>query len=62
MAEMLGVAEVAQRYGVSGATVRRWCRDRVLPNAQRVGARTWGIPAKDLEGFIPPKPGPKPKQ
>jgi predicted site-specific integrase-resolvase len=55
---MLTIAEVAQRYGVSGQTVRRWCMTGLLSGAVKLGKDrrgTWVIPASALEGFEPPK-------
>ena len=57
---MLGTDDVAKRYGVTPATVRRWCRLGYLPGAERLGVgqrATWAIPERALDGFEPPEPG-----
>jgi hypothetical protein len=57
-ADELNTSEVAARLGVSPITARVWCRRGLFPNAyEREESRgsVWVIPAKDLEGFTPPK-------
>jgi len=61
---MLGTREVAERFGVTPAAVRRWCREGYLPEATLVGIgrrATWQIPESALDGFEPPKTG-RPKE
>lgn len=61
---MLTTKDVADRYGVTPATVGRWCQKGYLPGARRVGGKmrgVWIIPASALDGFEPPKPG-RPKE
>jgi predicted site-specific integrase-resolvase len=56
---MLKTSDVAERYGVTTKTVRRWCRLGYLNGAERVGIPprlTWQIPESALEGFEPPTP------
>ena len=43
--EMLGTAAAAERWGVSPATVQRWCREGKIPGAvQDAPRRPWHIP------------------
>lgn len=51
--KMLSSAAVADRLGRDASTVRRWCRDGTLPDAQRVG-RDWVVPARALEKWTLP--------
>jgi hypothetical protein len=54
----LTTAQAAVRMGVSVHAVRFWIKRGLLPNAyEREESRgaVWVIPAKDLEGFTPPK-------
>ncbi len=54
--------EVAERYDVHPDTVRRWCTLGYLPGARKEGDKYrgyWIIPESALEGFKPPKPGPR---
>jgi predicted site-specific integrase-resolvase len=60
MAELLGVAKIAERYGVHTNTAQRWCREGRFPNARRESG-VWLVPESDLEGFERPRPGPKPR-
>jgi DNA-binding GntR family transcriptional regulator len=62
---MLKTSEVAERYGVSSTTVRKWCELGLLAGAEKVGIPprvTWVIPESALEGFEPPRPGRPRKQ
>ena len=62
---MLTTATVALRLGVAPVTVRRWCRIGLLPGAEKIGAEpreTWLIPESALEGFTPPKRGPRKRE
>ena len=61
MDDVLGVADVADRYGVNPRTVRRWCAEGRLPGAKLKG-RVWLIPADALKEFKQPKPGPEPRR
>lgn len=57
---MLSTTEVAERLGVTRATVRNWCERGLLPGAQRIGEgprATWAIPESALEGFERPRRG-----
>jgi hypothetical protein len=60
----LTAAQVAKRLGVSGASVRSWCQQGLLPNAYMhetpLGA-LWMIPEKDVKKFQAPKMGRPPK-
>lgn len=57
--------QLAERYGVAGSTVRGWLLRRLFPNATlketELGDSYWLVPERDLAGFVPPRPGPKPK-
>lgn len=60
----LTTSEAAARLGESDRLVRLWCQQGRFPNARLVEhprGDYWTIPARDLEGFVKPKPGPKPK-
>jgi excisionase family DNA binding protein len=50
MAEQLSIPQVAERYGVSAKTVRRWIASGDLP-ARRVGPRLVRINAADVADF-----------
>lgn len=50
MVELLTPDDVAARYKVSPATVRRWCKNRQL-KATKVG-KQWRIDPRDLESFF----------
>ena len=56
-------SELAERYGVGHSTARGWCTAGLFPNARQEetprGA-VWMIPEGDLQGFTPPRRGPKP--
>jgi len=57
-AKDLSTAEVAERFGVTPANVRLWCKRGLLPHAYaRKESRgdVWVIPEGDLKGFEPPK-------
>ena len=58
MSEDLSTAKVAELFNVTPSNVRLWIKRGLLPNAyEREESRgaVWMIPAKDLEGFEPPK-------
>ncbi len=55
MSDCLTLAEVAKRLGKDHSTIARYVREGRLPGQWRGGA-IW-IPAKALEGFVPPRPG-----
>jgi predicted site-specific integrase-resolvase len=60
--KMLTPEQVATMYEVDANTVRRWCARGLLPGAVKEGSKYrgyWLIPESALEGFKPPKPGPK---
>jgi DNA-binding transcriptional regulator YiaG len=51
--KLLAASEVAERLGVSVATVGHWCRQGLFPNAQQVGRAGrelgwWVIPESDI--------------
>ncbi len=57
---LLSVPEVAERLGVSRATVHRWCREGRFRRAQYVGESPrgiWVIPEGDVESVAPPRRG-----
>ena len=56
---LLSATEAAKRLDTSVSNVKRWCRERRLIGAQKVGERIWAIPERALDGFTRPKPGPK---
>lgn len=64
----LTTKDVAARLDVSPITARLWCRRGLFPNAYEQDTprgSVWMIPARDLEGFEPPKKTgrpPKPKE
>ena len=53
------LAELADRYGVDGSTVRYWRIQGKFPNAQAVQptgpGHVWLVPETDLEHFTPPR-------
>ena len=53
---MLSTAEVAARYGVNPATVRRWITSGRL-KAKRLGKRSWAIDPGEFDTFTRPKKG-----
>jgi hypothetical protein len=56
----LTAAQVATRLGVSGASVRAWCKRGLFPNAELTETLigpVWLIPESDLISFTPPKIG-----
>lgn len=59
MANLLTTKDIAERFSVTTQAVARWCREGLLPNAQRLG-RDWVVPEEDVETFSPPPRGPKP--
>ncbi len=59
LAGMMTAEEVADRFGVTGTTVRKWCQDGKL-NAEKFGVgnrATWLIAEESLAGFEPPSAG-----
>ena len=55
-------SKLAERYGVGHSTARGWCTAGLFPNARQEDTprgAVWMIPEGDLEGFIPPRRGPK---
>jgi excisionase family DNA binding protein len=48
---LLPVGCVARHHKIPPRTLRRWITQGWLP-AQRVGLRSWGIRAADLERFL----------
>jgi excisionase family DNA binding protein len=59
--ERLTADEVAEMVGVTGATVRTWCRRGIL-DAWRDGPRKWVIPADALQTLERPPIGRPPKE
>ncbi|HYX71411.1 MAG TPA: helix-turn-helix domain-containing protein [Nitrososphaera sp.] len=62
--EELTTGQAAERLGESDRLIRLWCQQGRFPGAHLVEhprGDYWSIPASDLEGFVKPKPGPKPK-
>lgn len=61
----LTTSELAERYGVSHSTARGWCTSgKFFPHArlvQTLRGDVWVVPESDLEGFVPPRRGPKPR-
>lgn len=47
---MLGTSEVADRLGVSVATVKRWLKDGKIPSAKF--GRDYKVKEEDLQTFI----------
>lgn len=68
MKSELTTSQVAERFNVTSAAVRLWCRRGLLPNAREMETPrgpVWMIPESDLKDFAPPKPTgrpPKPKE
>jgi len=57
MSEIITAEEAARLRGVTGETIRRWCRDGWLTKARKAG-KTWLLDKAELMAFEPPKPGP----
>ncbi len=58
MSKDLSTTQVAERFNVTAANVRLWCRRGLLPNAYEMEesrGNVWMIPEGDLRGFAPPK-------
>ncbi len=58
MSKDLSTGQVADRFNVTAANVRLWCRRGLLPNAYEMKesrGNVWMIPESDLRGFEPPK-------
>ena len=58
MSDELSTAQVAERFSVTPANVRLWCKRGLFPHAREVQesrGSVWRIPEKDLKGFEPPK-------
>jgi DNA-binding CsgD family transcriptional regulator len=49
-------AALAEKWGVTPTTVRRWCAEGRLPDAWRTESGRWRIPAEALLDFEPPAP------
>lgn len=47
---MLGTSQVAERLGVSVATVKRWLKDGKIPSAKF--GRDYKVTEEDLQNFI----------
>lgn len=61
----LTTSELAERYGVSHSTARGWCTSGKFFRNARLDKTPrgdfWVVPESDLEGFVPPRRGPKPR-
>ncbi len=58
MSKDLSTGQVAERFNVTPANVRLWCRRGLLPNAYELEesrGNVWMIPEEDVRGFEPPK-------
>ena len=63
-AKELTTSELAERYNVSHSTARGWCTSGFFPNARldkTPRGDFWVVPESDLEGFVKPRRGPKPR-
>lgn len=47
---MLGTTQIAERLGVSVATVKRWLKDGKIPSAKF--GRDYKVTEEDLQNFI----------
>jgi hypothetical protein len=66
MAEkMLSAKDIAARFGVSNSTARGWLLRGRFAGAQlvqpEIGVPYWVAPEGAVKAFVPPKPGPVPK-
>jgi hypothetical protein len=60
----LTAKQIADRYDVAPSTARAWCLNGTLPGAYLKETELgsfWVVPESGLAKFVPPKPGPKPK-
>ncbi len=49
MADSIGTKEAAEKWGYTQATIAKWCRDGLIPNASQDAKNSpWHIP-KDAE-------------
>ena len=49
MSEAIGTREFAEKYGVTQATVSKWCREGKIPNCNQDGKGSpWHIPKDAL--------------
>ncbi len=65
MSKDLSTGQVAERFSVTAANVRLWCRRGLLPNAYEMEesrGNVWMIPEDDLKGFEPPKKTGRPRK
>ncbi len=66
MAEkMLSAKDIAARFGVSNSTARGWLLRGRFVGAElvqpEIGVSYWVVPESAVKDFVPPKPGPVPK-
>lgn len=48
MLEYMGTKEAARRWGYTEATIRKWCRDKVIKTAEHdKEGSPWRIPANE---------------
>jgi excisionase family DNA binding protein len=52
--EVFTPAALAEKWGVTPTTVRRWCAEGRLPDAWRTDGGRWRIPAEAMRDFDPP--------
>lgn len=65
MSTELSTAQVAERFSVTPANVRLWCKRGLFPNAREVQesrGSVWKIPESDLKNFEPPKKTGRPRK
>ena len=63
--QKLTVPKIAKLFSRDRTSVLRWIKNRKFPNAELIKSpigEYWVVPESDLNNFIPPKPGPVPKQ
>lgn len=60
--DYISVRQAAERLGIDGATIRKWCAAGKIPGAKKLNERAWIIPEKAIIGLRRSNSGRKPKK